>query len=254
MLRVRLDKTLAFFGLAYENVGIMLLHKRCSNRVFFANYDLFRIFQHSAKQRANAGRTCADDQNRVRAFDFGNTRRPKSRCENISHKQGLLVRYAVGDFVQALIGKRHAHVLGLSAVNPASQCPTAVFVRAVVDVSVFAEKTLSTKRFHVDGHSISRFDGFDVVADFFDNAHHLVSHGDSRHGFWHRSVLDVQVACANAPKRHAHDRIARVCNLRLFFVNQFKFSVFYIGQRFHFSPHKSFCILYTTKRHFSQYR
>ena len=63
--------------------------------------------------------------------------------------------------------------------------------------------------------------------------HRLVADGNARHGAGHAAVLDMQVAGADTAQRHAHNRIARIFQLRLRFVQQLELSSFDISIGLH---------------------
>ena len=125
----------------------MLLHKTDSLGRRLANNDATRALEHHAKQGADSGRAGADDEHRV---FFGNLRyasRPKTRGKHVAHKERLFVTHRIRNAVQSLVGIRHADVLGLTSVDAAAQCPTAIGIGAIVHISVSAKEAFATKGF-----------------------------------------------------------------------------------------------------------
>lgn len=59
---------------------------------------------------------------------------------------------------------------------------------------------MAAKRLDIDHHADAGGNRRDARAHLFDHTHHLVAHGDARHGTRHAAVLYVQVARANAGK------------------------------------------------------
>ena len=156
--------------------------------------DALRALQHRADQRADARRSGTDNQHRVVGRNLTYARRPESRGKHIANKQSLLVGHAVGNAVQALRRQRHTHIFRLSAVDTASESPSAMRRSAVVDIAVSAVEALTAEGFHIDGHTVAYLHAFHVGAYFFHHADHLMADSDARHRSRHTPVLYMQVA------------------------------------------------------------
>ena len=168
------------------------------------------MFQEGAEQGADSRRPGADDEHRIFFGNLRDTGSPKARGKHIAYKQGLFVAHRVRYAVQALVGIGHAHVFRLTAVDAASQGPTAVGVGAIVHIAVPAKEALAAEGFHVHRDPVAGADGGDVGAYLLYNAHHFVPNRCSGHGARHATVLDVQVAGADATERHADDGVSGV--------------------------------------------
>ena len=190
--------------------------------------DALGVLQPHALQRADARGACADDQHSVLRLDLGNLRRPVAGGQHVTHEERLLIGHAVRDLVQSLIGIGHAHIFSLSAVDSAAQRPAAIWVGAVVHPAVLAEEALAAEGFYVHRYAVAGLDGGDGAADFLHHAHHLMAYGDARNGAGDAAVLDVQVAGADAGKRHADDCVAVVLEGGAGLIKQFKFPFFFV--------------------------
>ena len=193
--------------------------------VLFAYHDALGALEHHAKQRAQPRRPRPDHQHGILPRDVGDARRPVPGGQHIAHQQRLPIRHAVRNFVQPLIRKGHPHIFRLPAVYAAAERPAAVLIRAVVDIALFAEKAFAAKRLHVDRHAIPRLDMGDPAPHRLDDAHHLVADRHARNRAGNASVLDVQIARADAGERHLHNRVPLVQERRLGLFHQFEFSL-----------------------------
>ena len=219
----------AILRLHHLYVRIMFTHKAYSFRRFLANNDAAGVLEHHAKQGADSGRAGADDEHRIL---FGNLRyagRPKARGKHVAHKERLFVSHRIRNAVQSLVGIRHADVLGLTSVDAATQCPTTIGIGAIVHISVSAKEAFATKGFYVHRNPVAGPDGSDVRAHLLHDAYHFVPHRGSGQGTRHATVLDVQIAGADAAERHADNGVAGVFQPGFRFFYKFKFSVFNIG-------------------------
>ena len=97
----------------------------------------------------------------------------------------------IEDLVQTLICKRHANILCLTAINTATESPTAVFVGTVIDEALLAEEALAAEGFHVNRNSVAGLYVRNRRADLFHDADHLVTDRDSFHRPRHAAVLDM---------------------------------------------------------------
>ena len=73
----------------------MFVDERNAILIFFTYDNPLRMLQHHTEQGTDAGRTCADDQDRILFCDFRDSRSPVSGCEHISDEECLAVRHAV---------------------------------------------------------------------------------------------------------------------------------------------------------------
>ena len=208
-----------------EHLRIVAVEEADAALVLLAHDDAFGLLQHHAQQSADAGGACPNDQYRVLRRDLGDARRPEASGQHIAHQQRLPVGNAVGDLIQALIGKEYPHILRLSAVDAAAQRPAAVFVGAVVHIAPLAEKAIAAEGLHIHRYPVAGLHMGHGAAHGLHHAHHLVAHGDARHGPGNAAVLDVQVAGADAGQRHLHDGVPLVEQHRLGLFRQRKFSL-----------------------------
>ena len=194
MVAVALHEVHTFIGRGEQHIGVVIFHKSAALFRLLAHDDALGLLQHGAQQRADAGGACTDDEHGVVGGNFADSSRPESRGEHVAHEKRLLVGHSVGNTVQALRSQWHTHIFGLSAVDAATQCPTAVGRGAVVHKAMLAEETFTAEGLHVHRHTVAHLHALHVGADFLHHAHHFVAHGDAWHGSWHASVLDVEVA------------------------------------------------------------
>ena len=110
---------------------------------------------------------------------------------------------------------RHAHVLGLAAVDTAAQCPAAGRIGTIVHIPAFTKKALAAKGFDIDRYPVAGLSRSNGRADLFHDAYHFVTDGNARNGARHAAVLDMQVASTDAAQRYAHNGVARIFQLRL---------------------------------------
>ena len=178
-----------------------------------AHDDALRLMQQYAGQRAESRGTGSDNQHRVVGLDFGNTRRPISRGENIAHEQSLLIAHPIGNTVESAVGRRHTHILGLTTVDAAAECPTAVGVGAIIYIASPAEKTFAAEGLHVHGDTVARLDGTHLGTHLLDDSDHLMADDNTWHGTRHTAVLDVQIARANTAQCYSHHGIACIDDL-----------------------------------------
>ena len=94
---------------------------------------------------------------------------------------------------------------------------------------MLAEEALTAEGFYIYRYPITGLDIRNFCTDFFHDANHLVTYGDTGNSSWHRAMLDVQVTRADRSKRYPDDCIPRIYYLRLRLVGQGKLAVFNIG-------------------------
>ena len=94
---------------------------------------------------------------------------------------------------------------------------------------MLAEEALSAEGFYIYRYPITGLDIRNFCADFFHDANHLVTYGNTGNGSRHRAMLDVQVTGTDAPQRYADDCIPCIYDLRLRLVGQGKLAMFNIG-------------------------
>ena len=111
-------------------------------------------------------------------------------------------------------------IFRLSAVDAATQGPSAVRVFAVVYIAVPAEEALSTEGFYVDGYPVAGFYVVYVCTDLFYDTHHFMAYRNAGYGTRYTSVLDVEVAGADTSQGDAYQSILRVFQLRNGFLQQ----------------------------------
>ena len=222
VLAVAEDEVAAGVGSGQEHVGPVRADKGGSDGVGLADDEASRAVQAGAEQGAESGGACAEDEHGVVGRDTGDARGPVACGEDVADEQGGLVAHRVGDGREPLVGVGHADVFGLPAVDAATERPSAVGVGAVVHIAVAAEEALAAERLDIDRHALARADGTDSGTHLFDDADHLVPHGDAGHSAGHAAVLDVQVAGADAAERDAHDGVARVDEGGARFFEQFE--------------------------------
>ena len=226
-------KLLTLFRCRYHHFRIMSLYECLSLFRLFAHDDALWLFQHHAQQCADACRTGTDDEHGVLFRYLTDACSPVACCQYVAHEESLLVAHAVGNAVQSLCSQRHTHILRLSAVDAAAQCPSAVWRGAVVHVAMLAVETFSAERLHVHRHAIAGFQSLHCRSCLFHYSHHLMSHGDARHRPWHAAMLDVQVARTDATQRHSDDGVGGVLYLGFRFVSHGKPSFLNVCICFH---------------------
>ena len=195
--------------------------------------DVFRVLQHHAEQRTYTCRAGSDDEDRIFFLDFGYSCRPEAGCKYVPDKKRLLVRDTVRNLVESLVGIGDADEFCLTSVDAAAKSPAAVRRLAVVDIAVLAEPAFTAVGLDIDRHPVPgryRMDLFPYLGDY---SYHLVADGDSGNGTGHASVLDVQVAGADARQSDLHYGILRVENPRLRFLQKGKMTLVYVCVCFH---------------------
>ena len=229
VVRICQRKCLADFGGAGQHRRIMGPDEGNSCRVLFADNDPLRFFQQHAHQRTQSCRTGADDQNGVLFPNLADPGSPEAGGQNIPHQKRLLVGDRIGNFIQSLIGIGYTHIFRLSPIDPAPQGPAAIGIGAVVYKAFFAEEAFAAEGLHIHRHPITGTDGGHRFSHRLHHTHHLMSHGDAGYCFWHRTMLDMQIAGADAAQCHPDDGISGVQNLRFFFFGQSKFPLLDVG-------------------------
>lgn len=157
MVAVSSDKLDTLVRRDSKDIGVMLVYKPYPFRALFAHDDPLRFFQPSAEQSADSGRSRSDYQNCVVGGDFVYPRRPVAGCEYVADKQRLTVADIIGDFIKPLVGERHAHILGLTAIDAAAKRPAAVFVSTIVYKAVTAEEAVAAEGLDVDRDAVALF-------------------------------------------------------------------------------------------------
>ena len=191
------------------------------------------MLQPHAEQRADARGPGPEDEHRILLRDLRDACGPEPRGEDVAHEQRLRVAHRRGDAAEPLVGVRYPHVGRLPAVDAAPQGPSAVRIRAVIDVSAAAEEAFAAEGLDVDRHAVADPHGAHCLPYLLDDADHLVPDGDARHGAGHASVADVEVAGADARQRDAHDGVARVFQYGPGLLPKFEAALFYICIGFH---------------------
>ena len=226
-------KLLALGRCGEQHIGVMLAHEAPALVRPFAHDDALKLLEHDAQQGTDARWTSPYDEYSVLGSDVAYACCPESSGQHIAHQQSLFVGDRVWYAAQSLRGQRHTHVLGLSAIYPASQCPAAVRRCAVVHIAVPAEETFAAEGFHIDRHTVSHLHATYLRSCFLHYAHHLVAHRDAWYSPGYASVLDVQVARADAAQCDPHDGIGRLQEHWTRFVNKGKVSLLYVCICFH---------------------
>ncbi len=108
----------------------------------------------------------------------------KSACSSLT-ESGL---------VQACCSIRNPHIFRLSAIDSASQSPSAMWRSTIVHVSMLAIEAFSTEGLYIHGYSVSRFHMGNPLPHFLYNAYHFVANSNPRYSARHRTMLDVKIA------------------------------------------------------------
>ena len=127
----------------------------------------------------------------------------------------------------------HTHVLGLAAVDTASQGPAPGRIGAVIHIAVPAKEALAAERLDIDRHPVAGSDGSNGRPDLLYDAHHLVTDRNARYGAWYAAVFYVQVAGTDASQRYTHDSIVPIFEFRFRLIQQPESSAFDIGIGLH---------------------
>ena len=130
----------------------------------------------------------------------------------------------IRDDGETLIRIRNPDIFCLTAVNSTPQCPAAVGIGAVVDISVLAEETCAAEGLHVDRHPVTRFYCGNFRADRFHNANHFVTDRNARDGSWNCAVLNMQVTGANAGEGYPDNRVSVMAQDRFRLLDKAEFS------------------------------
>jgi hypothetical protein len=85
-----------------------------------------------------------------------------------------------------------------------------------------AKKALATESLNIYSNPVAWSDRSNTTPNLFNNTHHLMPHGYSRHGTQHTAMLDVQITGANAAKRYTDNGITLIFQFGFRFVQQFK--------------------------------
>ena len=191
MRAVGFYKLLTLFRRSDQYLGIMGLHETDALFRFLTHNETTRTFQSGTEQRTDSRRSSSNQQHRIFERNFRDTGSPETGSQNIAHEKRLLVRHSVGNAIQPLVGMRHPHIFRLPPVNAATQCPSSIGVLTIVYISVLAEKTFPTESLHVDRYPVTRLHGSDLRTHLFHDAHHLMTHRNTRYSTRHTAVLDV---------------------------------------------------------------
>ena len=147
--------------------------------------------------------------------------RPVAGREYVADKQRLTVADIIGDFIKPLVGERHAHILGLTAIDAAAKRPAAVSVSAVVYKAVTAEEAVAAEGLDVDRDAVALFDP-DLPRCLL-RRRRRPFHDPTvipTTGAGTLPVLDVQVACADTRERDLDYCVPLVKELRLWFFDK----------------------------------
>ena len=93
---------------------------------------------------------------------------------------------------------RDTHIFSLTSVNTASQSPATIRICTIVHKSPLAEEALSAEGLDIDSDTVAWLYCRDFRSNLFHDTHHLMSHSYTRHGTRDTTVLDMQVAAADA--------------------------------------------------------
>ena len=233
VVAVTTDKIDALFWRGYQNGRVVVTHELRPQRRLLAYDDTLRLLQHYAQQSAYSRRACADDGDGILRRYLRYACGPESGGEDVSHEERLIVAYGIWYSCQPLIGVRDTYILGLPAVDAATQRPSTVGIGTVVHISMTAEETLATEGLDINRHAVAHLYGGYGTAYGLDYADHLVPDGYALDGAGNAAVLDVQVARADASEGYAHDGITRVLDLGPRLVPHLEASAVDIGVCFH---------------------
>ena len=223
--------------LSDNHIRIMQTYKiRSFRRLLTDNY-LLRAFKHHAQQSAYPCRTGTDYKDRVLMRNFRYPGCPKTGGKHISDKKSLLIADTLRNQAQSAVSKRDTHIFSLSSVNPASQCPPAVRISAIVHISLSAEKALAAESLHIHGNTVSRPHTYDLTSDLFHDTDHLMPYRYSRDSTRHTAMLYMQVTRAYAPESHPDDSITGTLQTRPRFFLHFEPAALHVCICKHFSFH-----------------
>ena len=99
---------------------------------------------------------------------------------------------------------------------------------------MLAVETLTAERLYVDRDAVADLYFVHIAAHSLDHSHHLVAYGDARNGSRHATVLDVEVAGADAAQRYSHQSVGRLLYRWFRFLGQGKSAFFDICICFHY--------------------
>ena len=173
-------------------------------------HDVARAEQPGAHDRGQPDRTGADDRHDVaRLHGAVEDADLVAGRQDVGQHQDLLVGHAGRHRVGRRVGERHAHVLGLGAVDLVAEDPPAAAEALAV--------APSRQKRHAphdgdarDEHAVADLDGLDAGADRFDRPDRLVAEDPS---VGHRRDVtfeDVQIGAADGDGVDADDRVGVV--------------------------------------------
>ena len=192
----------------------MLTNKLDSFGRLLTDNDTSWLLQHRTQQSTYSSRTGTNDKDRILFRNLRNASCPKACCKNITNEQRLFITNGIRYTVQTLIGIWNPDIFRLPTVNTASQCPSPIGISTIINISVPAKKTFSTKSFNIYCHPISGPNRNNSGTDFFHNAYHLMTDRNSRYGTRHTAMFDMQIAGTNTTKRYTYNRIPCILYFR----------------------------------------
>ena len=188
-----------------------------------------RLLQQGTKQGANTRRPGTNNKYSVFLGYFRDTGSPETGGQHIAYQECLLVAYRIGNTIQPLVGIGHTYIFRLTAINTATQSPTAIGVGTVVHISVTAKETFTAKSLHIHSHTVTGLYRLNFGTHLLYDAHHFVSYRNSGYSTRYASMLYMQVTGAYATQCHPHNSIARIFQYRYRFLKQSELSVFNIS-------------------------
>jgi hypothetical protein len=136
-----------------------------------------------------------------------------ARREDVGQHERILVRDAIGQPVNGVIGKRHPGEFGLHTVVGVAEDPAALAALPVATLA--AEPARAARGYARHEDTVALPDGPDAVADLLDSPDGLVTEDPAGQNGRHIAFKDVQVRAADRGGVHADDSVSVVGDLRV---------------------------------------
>ena len=170
-------------------------------------HDVTRAEQPSAHDGGEPDRTRADDGHDIAGLHGAvEDADLVAGRQDVGQHQDLLVGHAGRHRVGGRVGERHAHVLGLGAVDLVAEDPPAA-AEALAVSSVPAEAARTARRDARDEHPVADLDRLDAGADCLDRPDRLVAEDPSVGHRGNVTLEDVQIGAADRDGVDADDRV-----------------------------------------------
>ena len=162
--------------------------------------------------------------------DFGC---PVSGGKDVTVEKSLLICHLLRYYCETVIRIGNPDILRLSPVDPASQRPAALLIRAVIYKPSLTEKAFPAESFHIYRYPVPGLYFPYPVSCFHNGSYKFMAQDGSRNRFGNHSPSDMNIAGTDRGQSHLHKGVFFIQKDRHRAILQRQFSISLIDKCFH---------------------